>query len=156
MNVAVTRARRHVALFGDSDTCSAHPFLRRMVEYFEENGETRSAAQYGAAPGERRVVDGSALRGSAPPPRKDEKEEEERLRAQASFSELPCSVSHQRSTRALAACRTESPPTTPRHRRALPTPDPPLRAAVVRWTPSWLTTARVSSPSAVRSHRSSA
>lgn len=47
MNVAITRGRRHVCLIGDADTASAHPFLRRMMEYFEANGEVRSAAQYG-------------------------------------------------------------------------------------------------------------
>ena len=35
MNVAMTRARRKLLLIGDSATLSAHPFYRRMVEYFE-------------------------------------------------------------------------------------------------------------------------
>jgi len=35
MNVAMTRARRKLLLVGDSATLSAHPFYRRMVEYFE-------------------------------------------------------------------------------------------------------------------------
>eukprot|EP00201_Polytomella_parva_P015800 CAMPEP_0175063766 /NCGR_PEP_ID=MMETSP0052_2-20121109/14946_1 /TAXON_ID=51329 ORGANISM="Polytomella parva, Strain SAG 63-3" /NCGR_SAMPLE_ID=MMETSP0052_2 /ASSEMBLY_ACC=CAM_ASM_000194 /LENGTH=244 /DNA_ID=CAMNT_0016330015 /DNA_START=75 /DNA_END=809 /DNA_ORIENTATION=- len=51
MNVAVTRARRHVALVGDSETLKMRePFLKRMVEYFETNGEYGSAEevlQYG-------------------------------------------------------------------------------------------------------------
>ncbi|KAL1524177.1 hypothetical protein AB1Y20_019086 [Prymnesium parvum] len=79
MNVAITRARRHVAIFGDSDTCSAHPFLKRMVDYFDEHGEVRSAAMFGAAPGACRQ------QSYAPPPsrpRKDEASEELKLRAQ--------------------------------------------------------------------------
>jgi ATP-dependent RNA/DNA helicase IGHMBP2 len=35
MNVAMTRARRKLLLVGDSATLSAHPFYRRMIEYFE-------------------------------------------------------------------------------------------------------------------------
>ena len=42
MNVAVTRARRHVALIGDSATAGAHPFLKRLVEYCEAHGEVSS------------------------------------------------------------------------------------------------------------------
>ena len=30
-NVAVTRARRHLAIVGDSQTISTNPFLKRMV-----------------------------------------------------------------------------------------------------------------------------
>ena len=30
-NVAVTRARRHLAIVGDSETISVNPFLKRMV-----------------------------------------------------------------------------------------------------------------------------
>lgn len=33
-NVAVTRARRHACIIGDSQTISSHPFLSRMVGYF--------------------------------------------------------------------------------------------------------------------------
>ena len=44
MNVAVTRGRRHVCLVGDSETAAAHPFLRRLLDYFTEHGEVRSAA----------------------------------------------------------------------------------------------------------------
>ncbi len=46
MNVAVTRARRHVAIIGDSATVSSHPFLGRLVEYCQEKGEYRSAWEY--------------------------------------------------------------------------------------------------------------
>ncbi len=42
MNVAVTRARRHVSLIGDSATAGAHPFLKRLVEYCEAHGEVRA------------------------------------------------------------------------------------------------------------------
>lgn len=44
-NVAVTRARRHLALIGDSDTLSSDPFLRRLCEWMERHGELRSAAE---------------------------------------------------------------------------------------------------------------
>ena len=92
MNVAITRGRRHVCLVGDSDTCSATPFLARMLRYFEEHGDVRSAAQYGASA----AVGGqyganakpSAARGRVAPskdlPNKElltEAQAEERLRA---------------------------------------------------------------------------
>ena len=60
MNVAVTRGRRHVCLVGDSETAAAHPFLRRLLDYFGEHGEVRSAAEYGEAP--------ATHRPHAPPP----------------------------------------------------------------------------------------
>ncbi|XP_022094082.1 DNA-binding protein SMUBP-2-like [Acanthaster planci] len=46
INVAVTRARRHVAVICDSDTIRHHGFLKNLVEYMEANGEVRSAFQY--------------------------------------------------------------------------------------------------------------
>ncbi|KAM8807846.1 DNA-binding protein SMUBP-2 [Eudromia elegans] len=46
VNVAVTRARRHVALVCDSRTVSSQPFLRRLVEHFGRHGEVRSAFEY--------------------------------------------------------------------------------------------------------------
>ena len=46
MNVAVTRARRHCALVCDSDTVKSDPFLKRLIEYFEEHGEYASAQEY--------------------------------------------------------------------------------------------------------------
>lgn len=45
MNVAVTRARRHVAIVADSDTVGADAFLGRLVAYVEAHGETESAAE---------------------------------------------------------------------------------------------------------------
>jgi superfamily I DNA and/or RNA helicase len=45
MNVAVTRARRHVALACDSETVSRDAFLRRLVEYVQERGAYVSAAE---------------------------------------------------------------------------------------------------------------
>jgi len=38
LNVAVTRARRHVALICDTATLCSDPFLARLVAYFRENG----------------------------------------------------------------------------------------------------------------------
>jgi ATP-dependent RNA/DNA helicase IGHMBP2 len=45
MNVAVTRARRHVALVCDSETVSKDAFLGRLVAYVEEHGHYESAAE---------------------------------------------------------------------------------------------------------------
>ncbi len=46
MNVAVTRARRHVAIIGDSATVSSHPFLGRLMQYSQKKGEYRTAWEY--------------------------------------------------------------------------------------------------------------
>ena len=43
MNVAVTRARRHVTVICDTETVSSNAFLERLVQYFE-NFEYTSAA----------------------------------------------------------------------------------------------------------------
>ncbi|KAF6264977.1 P-loop containing nucleoside triphosphate hydrolase protein [Scenedesmus sp. NREL 46B-D3] len=45
MNVAVTRARRHVALVADSETVSKDAFLGRLVAYVEQHGHYESAAE---------------------------------------------------------------------------------------------------------------
>jgi ATP-dependent RNA/DNA helicase IGHMBP2 len=45
-NVAVTRARRHLAVIGDSATISRHGFLARLVAHCEARGEYRSAWEY--------------------------------------------------------------------------------------------------------------
>ena len=47
MNVAVTRARRHVCLIGDSLTVKRDAFLGRLVEYFTSHGLVKSAFEYG-------------------------------------------------------------------------------------------------------------
>lgn len=44
--MAVTRARRHVALVCDSRTVSSHAFLQTLVAYFTEHAEVRSAFEY--------------------------------------------------------------------------------------------------------------
>ncbi|KAF6103715.1 immunoglobulin mu DNA binding protein 2 [Phyllostomus discolor] len=46
INVAVTRARRHVAVVCDSRTVSSHPFLKALVDHFAAHGEVRSAFEY--------------------------------------------------------------------------------------------------------------
>ncbi|NWI86897.1 SMBP2 protein, partial [Pitta sordida] len=46
INVAVTRARRHVAIVCDSHTVGSQPFLRRLLEYFSSRGHVRSAFEY--------------------------------------------------------------------------------------------------------------
>jgi len=45
-NVAITRARKHVAVICDCDTISSHEPLLRMVEYFKNTGLFRSALEY--------------------------------------------------------------------------------------------------------------
>jgi ATP-dependent RNA/DNA helicase IGHMBP2 len=45
-NVAVTRARRHLAVIGDSATISRHGFLARLVAHAEASGDYRSAWEY--------------------------------------------------------------------------------------------------------------
>lgn len=46
LNVAVTRARRHVAVICNAETVSHDKFLKSFVEYLEKNGDVRSAMQY--------------------------------------------------------------------------------------------------------------
>jgi len=46
INVAVTRARRHLAVICDSDTVSHHLFIKSLVDHITECGEVRSAEQY--------------------------------------------------------------------------------------------------------------
>ncbi|XP_030306906.1 DNA-binding protein SMUBP-2 [Calypte anna] len=46
VNVAVTRARRHVAIVCDSHTVSTQPFLQRLLGHFSQHGEVRTAFQY--------------------------------------------------------------------------------------------------------------
>jgi len=53
INVAVTRARRHVAVLCDSETVGMHGFLRRLLDHVEARGQVRSAAEFtdnGTAP----------------------------------------------------------------------------------------------------------
>jgi ATP-dependent RNA/DNA helicase IGHMBP2 len=45
MNVAVTRARRHVAIVADSETVSKDAFLGRLITYLEAHGGYESAAE---------------------------------------------------------------------------------------------------------------
>lgn len=46
LNVAVTRARRQCTIIGDSETLSSHPFLYRLISYFQQHGEYWSAQQF--------------------------------------------------------------------------------------------------------------
>ncbi|XP_035395350.1 DNA-binding protein SMUBP-2 isoform X1 [Cygnus atratus] len=46
INVAVTRARRHVAIICDTRTVSSQGFLQRLVAYFSQHGEVRTAFEY--------------------------------------------------------------------------------------------------------------
>jgi ATP-dependent RNA/DNA helicase IGHMBP2 len=46
LNVAITRAKRHVALICDSTTVEQDRFLKEMCEYFVTHGEVYSADMY--------------------------------------------------------------------------------------------------------------
>jgi len=46
MNVAVTRAKRHCVIIGDSETISKNPFLDRLVTYFQDHGEYDTAETF--------------------------------------------------------------------------------------------------------------
>ncbi|WPT18014.1 DNA-binding protein SMUBP-2 [Picochlorum sp. SENEW3] len=46
MNVAVTRAKRHCVIIGDSETISKNAFLDRLVTYFQEHGEYDTAETF--------------------------------------------------------------------------------------------------------------
>ncbi|XP_072448085.1 DNA-binding protein SMUBP-2-like [Chiloscyllium punctatum] len=46
INVAVTRARRHLMVVCDTRTVSTHLFLKSLVDYMTEHGETRTAFEY--------------------------------------------------------------------------------------------------------------
>ncbi|XP_039600764.1 DNA-binding protein SMUBP-2 isoform X2 [Polypterus senegalus] len=46
INVAVTRARRHLAVVCDSRTICHHSFLKSLVDYMTNHGEVRTAFEY--------------------------------------------------------------------------------------------------------------
>jgi len=46
MNVAVTRARRHVAVICDTATICNHAFLESLIDHMTACGDVRSAQQY--------------------------------------------------------------------------------------------------------------
>jgi hypothetical protein len=46
LNVAVTRAKRHVAVICNVDTVSKDPILATFVEYLTTHGDVRTASQY--------------------------------------------------------------------------------------------------------------
>ncbi|XP_067849809.1 DNA-binding protein SMUBP-2 isoform X1 [Heptranchias perlo] len=46
INVAVTRARRHLMVVCDARTVGTHPFLKSLVDYMTERGEARTAFEY--------------------------------------------------------------------------------------------------------------
>jgi superfamily I DNA and/or RNA helicase len=51
MNVALTRARRHLFVVGDSATLSGHPFYARFIEGTQADGCYRSAWEWPGAEG---------------------------------------------------------------------------------------------------------
>ncbi|XP_066946913.1 DNA-binding protein SMUBP-2-like isoform X2 [Macrobrachium rosenbergii] len=46
LNVAVTRARRHLCIVGDSETVTRHTFLKTLIDYLCEHGIVRSAHEF--------------------------------------------------------------------------------------------------------------
>ena len=64
LNVAVTRAKRHVALICDAECVGRkNAFLRRLVEYFAKNGQTVSLlAGMGTRGGSHGAVAGSSAK----------------------------------------------------------------------------------------------
>ncbi|KAG5839939.1 hypothetical protein ANANG_G00210620 [Anguilla anguilla] len=46
LNVAVTRARRHLAVVCDTQTIRQHAFLKTLLDHMTERGEVRTAFQY--------------------------------------------------------------------------------------------------------------
>jgi predicted DNA helicase len=46
MNVAITRARRHLFVVGDSATLAAHPYYQRFIDYAQSVGGYRSAWEW--------------------------------------------------------------------------------------------------------------
>lgn len=47
LNVAVTRARRHAAIVGDTATLAHDPFLANLIDHVQAHGEHRTAWEYG-------------------------------------------------------------------------------------------------------------
>lgn len=43
--MAVTRARRHLAIIGDVTTCQENEFMRELLEYMSLRGDHRSAME---------------------------------------------------------------------------------------------------------------
>jgi superfamily I DNA and/or RNA helicase len=48
INVAVTRAKRHLCVICDTDTCNNDPFLKNLISHISEKGSHRSAAEWHA------------------------------------------------------------------------------------------------------------
>jgi ATP-dependent RNA/DNA helicase IGHMBP2 len=46
INVALTRAKRHLFLVGDSATLGSHPYYARLIEYAQSVGGYRSAWEW--------------------------------------------------------------------------------------------------------------
>lgn len=43
INVAITRARRHLCIICNVQTVTHDPFIKRLIDYMLENGQMRSA-----------------------------------------------------------------------------------------------------------------
>jgi ATP-dependent RNA/DNA helicase IGHMBP2 len=68
LNVAITRARRHIALFGDSETLRSNAFMSSLCSYFEANGLCLCALELGSSidiPDDNRVIAASSSSSSS-------------------------------------------------------------------------------------------
>ncbi|GFV21813.1 DNA-binding protein SMUBP-2 [Trichonephila clavipes] len=79
INVAITRAKRHLAVICDSKTVSHHGFLKSFVNYCEDKGEVRTAFQYekeiGHYPSRKQNTSGTKTEGKKSTARSKKKEE---------------------------------------------------------------------------------
>jgi superfamily I DNA and/or RNA helicase len=46
INVAITRARRHLCIICNVQTVTHDPFIKRLIDYMMENGQVRSAFEF--------------------------------------------------------------------------------------------------------------
>lgn len=46
INVAITRAKRHLVVVCDSETVGHHAFLKSLVDYLMETGDVHSAQEF--------------------------------------------------------------------------------------------------------------
>jgi ATP-dependent RNA/DNA helicase IGHMBP2 len=67
INVAVTRAKRHLAVVCDTDTCSNDAFIKTLIDHFEQHGEVIGAEDFLAE----HTTSARALPADTAPVRKD-------------------------------------------------------------------------------------
>ncbi|KAJ8344229.1 hypothetical protein SKAU_G00315580 [Synaphobranchus kaupii] len=77
LNVAVTRARRHLAVVCDTQTIQQHAFLKSLLDHMTERGEVRTAFQYLEDAVPMNYTHEPSQQHSKPKPRPKEKERKE-------------------------------------------------------------------------------